>query len=64
MGISYEIIKGASCAGVLGRILMAPAMSFQYITTREPDESQIEVALASLEAALGKKLGPVSEAVE
>jgi len=64
MGISYEIIKGASCAGVLGRILMAPAMSFQYITIREPDESQIEVALASLEAALGKKLGPVSEAVE
>lgn len=64
MGISYEIIKGASCAGVLGRILMAPAMSFQYITTREPDESQIEVALASLEAALGKKLGPVSEAAE
>jgi len=64
MGISYEIIKGASCAGVIGRLLMAPAMSFQYITTREPDESQIEVALASLEAALGKKLGPVSEASE
>ncbi|MDD3689007.1 MAG: DUF1385 domain-containing protein [Synergistaceae bacterium] len=64
MGISYEIIKGASCAGVLGRVLMAPAMSFQYITTREPDESQIEVALASLEAALGKKLGPASEAAE
>ena len=64
MGISYEIIKGASCAGALGRVLMAPAMSFQYITTREPDESQIEVALASLEAALGKKLGPASEAAE
>ena len=64
MGISYEIIRGASCAGALGRVLMAPAMSFQYITTREPDESQIEVALASLEAALGKKLGPASEAAE
>jgi len=64
MGISYEIIKGASCAGALGRVLMAPAMSFQYITTREPDESQIEIALASLEAALGKKLGPASEAAE
>ncbi len=34
--------------------LMAPAMSFQYITTREPDESQIEAALASLEAAREK----------
>lgn len=54
MGISYEIIKGASCTGVLGRLLMAPAMAFQYITTREPDEGQIEVALTALETALGK----------
>ena len=55
MGISYEIIKGASCAGLPGRILMAPALAFQYITTREPDEGQIEVALSALETALGKK---------
>jgi uncharacterized protein YqhQ len=60
MGISYEIIKGASCAGFLGRILMAPAMSFQYLTTREPDEKQIEVALISLETALGRKLVSVA----
>ncbi len=60
MGISYEIIKGASCAGILGRILMAPAMSFQYLTTREPDERQIEVALISLETALGRKLSPAA----
>ena len=56
MGLSYEIIKGASCAGLAGRVLMAPALSFQYLTTREPDERQIEVALASLETALGRKL--------
>ncbi len=60
MGISYEIIKGASCAGLLGRILMAPAMSFQYLTTREPDVKQIEVALTSLETALGRRLSPVA----
>jgi len=52
-GVSYEIIK------ILGRydnkftrIFAAPGMWLQYITTREPDESQIEVAIASLEAVL------------
>lgn len=64
MGISYEIIRGASCAGVVGRILMAPAMSFQYLTTREPDEEQIEVALTSLETALGRKLTSDMEVTE
>ena len=58
MGLSYEIIKGASKAGVIGRLLMAPALSFQFLTTREPDEKQIEVALLSLETALGRKLSP------
>lgn len=56
IGISYEIIKGASCAGFWGRVFMAPAMSFQYLTTREPDLGQIEVALTSLETALGRSL--------
>ena len=29
-----------------------PALSLQYITTREPDETQLEVAIAALELAL------------
>ncbi len=58
MGLSYEIIKGASCAGIIGKVLMAPALSFQLLTTREPDIGQIEVALLSLETALGRKLSP------
>ncbi len=58
IGISYEIIKGASCAGFWGKVFMAPAMSFQYLTTREPDLDQIEVALTSLETALGRSLSP------
>ena len=64
MGISYEIIKGASCSGRAGRILMWPALSFQYLTTREPDMKQIEVALTSLETALQGKLTSVPEAAE
>ena len=56
IGISYEIIKGASCSDSWGRYLIAPALSLQYITTREPDESMLEVAILSLEVALDPKL--------
>ena len=52
IGISYEIIKGASRSDTWGRYLIAPALSLQYITTREPDESMLEVAITSLEVAL------------
>ena len=52
-GVSYEIIK------VLGRfdnaftrIVAAPGMWLQYITTREPDDGQIEVAIESIKAVL------------
>lgn len=37
---------------LLIRILSAPGLWMQRITTREPDESQIEVAIASLKSAM------------
>jgi uncharacterized protein YqhQ len=52
VGISYEIIRFTSKSGFVGKLLMAPVLSLQYLTTREPDLGQIEVALASLDAAL------------
>lgn len=52
VGISYELIRLASRSGSIGRVLMAPALSLQFLTTREPDEAQIEVALSSLDKAL------------
>ncbi len=61
MGISYEIIRGASCSGTFGRALMWPAMTLQYLTTREPDEGQIEVALTSLETAFQRKFEKTPE---
>lgn len=52
-GISYEIIKYAGRKdNTFTRILSAPGMWFQYITTREPDDSQIEVAIHSLKAVM------------
>ena len=54
IGISYEIIKLAS-KGLIGRILISPLLSLQYLTTREPDRGQAEVALTSLNIALNKE---------
>lgn len=52
-GISYEIIKFAGRHdNVLTRAISKPGMWFQLITTNEPDDSQIEVAIASLKAVI------------
>lgn len=52
-GISYELIKWAGRSqSTLSRILSAPGMWLQKITTREPDEKQIEVAIEALKNVL------------
>ncbi len=53
-GISYEAIRlgWAQRRRLLGRALMAPGLALQAITTRTPDASQVEVAVASLQALL------------
>ena len=52
-GVSYEIIKfaGRSKSKTV-KILTMPGLWLQKLTTREPDESQLEVAIASLKAVL------------
>jgi len=47
-GISYEILKlaGRSNLKIMG-VISAPGMFFQCFTTKEPDDSQIEVAIAA-----------------
>lgn len=52
IGLSYEVIRLASRSGALVKLLMAPFFSLQYLTTREPSEKQLEVAIASLNTAL------------
>ena len=48
MGISYEIIKySGSHDNWLSRALAAPGLWVQRLTTREPDDDQIEVAMTS-----------------
>ena len=52
-GLAYEVIKFAGrskskCVAVLTK----PGLWMQKLTTREPDDSQLEVAIASLKAVL------------
>ena len=55
-GISYEIIRLAGRTdNVFIKILSAPGMWIQRMTTREPDESMAEVAIASVEAVFDFK---------
>ena len=50
-GISYEIIRLAGRSNnIFVRILSAPGMWLQRLTTKEPDEEMIQVAIASVEA--------------
>ena len=50
-GISYEIIRLAGRSNnIFVRILSAPGMWLQRLTTKEPEEAMIEVAIASVEA--------------
>ncbi len=52
-GISYELIKFAGRHdNKLTRIISAPGVWLQHFTTREPDEAQIEVAIAAFKAVL------------
>ena len=52
--VSYEVVRfGAKHTGnILVRIILAPGLWLQSLTTREPDDSQLEVAIASLEKVL------------
>lgn len=52
-GLSYEVIKLAGrSTGKFMRVVSAPGMWLQKLTTREPDDSQLEVAIASLKSVL------------
>jgi uncharacterized protein YqhQ len=51
--ISYELQKLSArfCTTGWRRILLYPGFLFQKITTREPDDDQVEIAIAAMETA-------------
>lgn len=55
-GVSYEILKYAGRKdNALVNIISAPGVWFQKITTKEPDDDQIEVAIKAMQAVLDKE---------
>ncbi|MBI2165941.1 MAG: DUF1385 domain-containing protein [Chloroflexi bacterium] len=52
--VSYEVIRwsGAHQGMTLVRLVTAPSLALQALTTRPPDEGQIRVAIAAMEKAL------------
>ncbi|MBU5611465.1 DUF1385 domain-containing protein [Geomonas azotofigens] len=53
-GLSYEVLKWTAKhdSHALVRMVIAPGLALQRLTTREPDDSQIEVAIKSMQVAL------------
>ncbi|MBR2518685.1 MAG: DUF1385 domain-containing protein [Selenomonadaceae bacterium] len=52
-GISYELIRfSARSKNSFVRLATLPGLWLQYLTTREPDDSMLEVAIKSLESVL------------
>ena len=53
-GVSYEVIKfaGKHSNNLACKTLSLPGMMLQKLTTKEPDDEQLEVALASIKAVL------------
>ena len=59
IGLSFEFIMYAGKHdNTFTRVLSAPGLAMQKITTKEPDLEQLEVAIASLKAALPDEFPP------
>lgn len=58
-GVSYELLKLSARydTSPLVRFLIAPGLALQKLTTREPDDDQVEVAIRSMEEALEENGG-------
>ena len=58
VGIGYEFIKFSGTKNnVITKILTIPGLLVQRLTTKEPSEEQIQVAIASLKASLPEEFG-------
>lgn len=62
-GVSYELFKlAARSESKLVKLISYPGILLQRITTQEPDDSMIEVAIASLKAVLEAEEGESAKA--
>ena len=56
-GISYELVEYTSkSTSIIAKVIAYPGLRLQLLTTREPNESQIEVAILALKKAEGLRV--------
>ncbi len=61
-GLSYELLKWAGRSdSFVVRLLSMPGIYLQKLTTNEPDEKQLEVAIAAMKAVLPENDTPLFE---
>ncbi|MDR5702628.1 MAG: DUF1385 domain-containing protein [Armatimonadota bacterium] len=58
-GLGYEVIRGGARFPWM-RPLVIPGLWLQRLTTREPDDGQVEVAIAALEEVVRREGGEIS----
>ena len=62
-GISYEITMkwaGSHPDNPLVKVVLWPGMQMQYLTTNEPDDEQLECAIAAMQKVLEREQGPAA----
>ena len=65
VGLGFEFIMYAGKhTNAFTRILSAPGLWMQRITTREPDEEQLEIAITALKLAMPDEFPPMTEESE
>ncbi len=61
-GLAYEVLKLAAASDALwARIIRAPGLGLQYLTTREPETEMLEVAIAAFNLAIYDGVLPQAE---
>lgn len=63
VGVSFECVRWAARHRrlLLAKLLLAPGLALQHLTTRRPDAAQLEVAIVALFAALDLPPGATAE---
>ncbi|HXX53519.1 MAG TPA: DUF1385 domain-containing protein [Thermodesulfovibrionales bacterium] len=63
-GISYELLRASAkvTASAMVNVLVLPGLMLQRLTTREPDDAQIEVAIAAVKEVLKLEEGNARQA--
>ncbi|HEX6388067.1 MAG TPA: DUF1385 domain-containing protein, partial [Solirubrobacteraceae bacterium] len=62
-GVAFEVIKltGKHREAPWAKVVMWPGMQLQRLTTREPDDEQLTVAITALEAVLEEEPGQTAD---